>query len=641
MWHPTPWRSRGALRGRWLQPGKRGTETWHQRPGHCSPLGCRLPTCPPPTRPVCRRSGDGSRITSPDRRSRRPTSASRAGPHPAPRSLSLADAAADLDARIEAAAAGAGALAPELADTSGGHCTGRSAADARAPPRSTLDLRPATSMPQPLGRISAAPGAPISPDPTAPPPLRRVSSQPRAMGLSSESSLHGSSAATGSAVAGSSDFEARGGSHLGGRGGGSSHGGHSDSGRERRSGMPMAAAPAADAMPAAPKAFWHPAVSTPPGSGTAGPQGQASSQQQQREQQAPAAATPTSVCLRAAAAALAPLPQGPSPRSLVQALAAEGDDEGDACTPEVSGADAAARGLSTGSGSVSLLTFQLRGSGASSMAPSREASIRAGATRSREASTRSRPGGLSLALSRESSVKAGQKPGGSGAGSAGPGASPHERSVSCGRRSYSGLTLADAYSDAVLAQHAGGCGSGDWLGAPMPQRLAEMVSERCTWLAGLLGDSRAVCPSSPHSLASSLPAPSLRPQLDACDPSMQQGAAHVDPFAQPAAPRRSVSRRASRRPSCRTSEAIPEEERDALLLELHAPAQVRAAEAFGWEEPAGVTRPRAECSHHSRGGALPCPVSPCSVCPLGAPQLLLPSSALAPRPCRWAPGRSA
>lgn len=106
-------------------------------------------------------------------------------------------------------------------------------------------------------------------------------------------------------------------------------------------------------------------------------------------------------------------------------------------------------------------------------------------------------GGLTLALSRENSVKGGQAACASrersvrdgsvrsvrSSSGRPPSASPLERSVSSGQRTYRGLQLADNRPTEPAhhlrrLEEAFGCGSADWMGNLPPARLADMVRLR-------------------------------------------------------------------------------------------------------------------------------------------------------------------
>lgn len=407
----------------------------------------------------------------------------------------------------------------------------------------------------------SGPGAPVSPDPAARATLRRVSSQPQTVRLSGGSSLPGSSQATDSTPA---ERLASGSLHLTFSGSLNSREGSRSSRRSSTSGdvpvvpgrapapLPAAAAlklvgggrqdePSAQREPShAPPAQQHPALS----GASAGAHGSQRGKPAAPHGPYAALQRPTAV---------------PDPLALAAALAAAAaveEEEEDALSPRhLLGGPAPCR-LSNGSGSVSLLTYQLKGpSGNTSAAASREASVRAGM--SREASIRSssrrwaalalhrvaarppvhvcagcwgwmavadargapssRPacrtpvGGLTLALSRENSVKGGQAAalsressvrGGSGSvrggsvrsgstrgGQGQAAASPLERSVSGGARTYRGLPLAEPRPE---PQAFGGRGSCDWMGAPVPARLSAMVSpwallQAAAWRAAALG----------------------------------------------------------------------------------------------------------------------------------------------------------
>ena len=219
-------------------------------------------------------------------------------------------------------------------------------------------------------------------------------------------------------------------------------------------------------------------------------------------------------------------------------------------------------------------------------------------------------GGLTLALSRENSVKGGQAACASrersvrdgsvrsvrSVRSSGrpPSASPLERSVSSGQRTYRGLQLADnrptepAHHMRRL-EEAFGVGSADWMGDLPPARLADMVRLRLQFegTGGSVGGqegagcgrrwlpvstrlhSRNTCKlPNPACLPTRVPEPFNLPflQLDSCEHSVAPGAALQDPFVLGASPgAANGSRRSSHPATCRPSDTIPEEEREELF----------------------------------------------------------------------------
>lgn len=423
-------------------------------------------------------------------------------------------------------------------------------------------------------RHSGAPGAPASPDPSVPPSLRRVSSQPHTA-LPSGS---GCSAATGSTPAHASGWDST--SLEGSRSSRhSSTTGAAGTGAllPCQASMPVPVAAAAGAKPAVqqrqagaageqagsgqvasppPPMRWHPALGGSRQPDTAAPApASVARQPSSRAMHDTSAASATGLASRHAG--LGPLsPSQPAvthvPVSLVSvaaaAAAAEADEEEDCLLSPT-----ATMQRSGSAQSVSLLTFMLKGpSAASSMANSRETSVRSGIARSREASVRSGSrrtpvGGLTLALSRENSVKGGQAACASrersvrdgsvrsvrSSSGRPPSASPLERSVSSGQRTYRGLQLADNRPTEPAhhlrrLEEAFGCGSADWMGNLPPARLADM--------------------------------------LDSCEHSVAPGAALQDPFVLGASPgAASGSRRSSHAATCRPSKTIPEEEREELF----------------------------------------------------------------------------
>lgn len=242
--------------------------------------------------------------------------------------------------------------------------------------------------------------------------------------------------------------------------------------------------------------------------------------------------------------------------------------------------------------------------------------LRAVCSRSRPAPPcspcRTPAGGLTLALSRESSVKGGQATtacapplsressvrGGSARSgtSSRPAASPRERSVSGGQRTYRGLPLAEPRPDPV------GCGSTDWMGAPLAPRLADMVSWAAAMAATRLATRRGLQPAAgPRLIQPPCPAPLSSPQLGACEQGQQNEQFTGFPPQQPALVRRSWGSRGPSRPlSCRPSESVPEEVRTALLEE-HATPKLQPQEVGSWAQRVTTFANSQPTAQHSGG----------------------------------------
>ena len=228
-------------------------------------------------------------------------------------------------------------------------------------------------------RHSGAPGAPVSPHPSVPPSLRRVSSQPQTA-LPSGSSC---SAATGSTPAhasggGSTSLEgSRSSRHSGTSGAGAPLPGQGST-------AVAAAAAGASAKPAAQQRKARAAAEQPGGEHMASPP---PPMRYHPSLGGPWQADGAHGAFGAKGPDQAPLSHLPvSLVSVAAAAAAAAADEEDDCLLSPTG------GLqrSGSAQSVSLLTFMLKGpSAASSLAASRETSVRSGVARSREASVRS------------------------------------------------------------------------------------------------------------------------------------------------------------------------------------------------------------------------------------------------------------
>ena len=201
-------------------------------------------------------------------------------------------------------------------------------------------------------------------------------------------------------------------------------------------------------------------------------------------------------------------------------------------------------------------------------------------------------GGLTLALSRESSVKGGQatcasrersvrdgsvREGSARSGSANPAASPLERSVSGGQRTYRGLPLADSRPGQPShhlrrLEEAFSCGSAEWdrgQGAPLTAMVGlQGTGGQCgAWQLRYSGRLLARSVLAPAALPVTSLLPS-RPQLDACEQPAPPAAGLHDPFAPPVAGlvgRSRGSRSSSQPVTCRPSEALPEDQREKLL----------------------------------------------------------------------------